>query len=69
MDSELNYDVSKGEFVRTVTNPLTSKRESTTYPFILPDDLQGIYGALNQASTLANEITSPVLPKTTRGRY
>lgn len=69
LDSELIYNITDGSLVRTETNPLTSKPEKTTYPYILPDDLQGIYGDLNQAATFANEITSPVLPKNTRGRY
>ena len=71
LDSELNYDVTNNSVKNLPKKSKTDKSETdeNSYSSASLNDLQGIYEALNQASTLANEITSPVLPKTTRGRY
>ena len=66
LDSELIYDVTNNS-IKMLPVKLNSDENSPSSVSL--EDLQRIYGALNQASTLANEITSPELPKNTRGRY
>lgn len=66
---EWDYDITSRKLVTIKVNPFTEKAEKTSDPIILPNDLQKICGLLeNQATMVANEITSPLNPNHSRRR-
>ena len=68
INNELEYDINANSIAVSKIEPESGKWEKKPLPYVLPEDLERIYGALNNATQMANEITSPLNPNHSRRR-